>query len=231
MGISDIEKQLFPDKLQMSPCFVIKRFNSILAKYGKEAVFRHNYFKKSREMWIAAAFCLGEKRMSGKDYWIAPEYIDATPDVHAYIYKQDEKYTKGNKQIDYNIEVTEWIGDLSLNEAIIKKLHNKKYPNFFTLLVYSHQPGGTVVNMEKIFQLVKVEKINIGSIWFLSAIKDVNFNHKLICLFPERNEIGFNINNAIIDNCKREELLLTRRDVGLQLEKLGKIVLKLPDLK
>ncbi|HET9952336.1 MAG TPA: hypothetical protein VFS09_11140, partial [Candidatus Eisenbacteria bacterium] len=87
----------------------LARFNLILAKYGRDRVLRDVRFKKAREMWLTAVFALGLSKADGKEYWIAPEHREQTPDTYVCCISRHPTRTDAQIQEKLSLEITEWV--------------------------------------------------------------------------------------------------------------------------
>jgi hypothetical protein len=86
----------------------MNRFKGALAKYGQQRVLTESRFQKAREIWATAAFLTGLSKLTEKTYWVAPEYINQTPDTYGISARPHPEYERGKMKDVLNIEVSEY---------------------------------------------------------------------------------------------------------------------------
>ena len=137
------EQRLFPPSLAMSPAFAMGRFTAASNKYSQDHVLTNSRFKKAREIRATAAFLLGLSKITGKTYWVMPEYDANTPDTYGISFAPHPKFEDGNIRDMLSVEVTEYEshchGDLLV--FVKRKLSNKYLPNHYILLVHANRPS------------------------------------------------------------------------------------------
>jgi len=127
----------------MSPAFAMGRFTAASNKYSQDHVLTNSRFKKAREIRATAAFLLGLSKITGKTYWVMPEYDANTPDTYGISFAPHPKFEDGNIRDMLSVEVTEYEshchGDLLV--FVKRKLSNKYLPNHYILLVHANRPS------------------------------------------------------------------------------------------
>ena len=161
--------KLLPSGFLFSPSKVMDRFEGLIQKHGLEKALKSNKYQEGREAWIASLFALGLSSRFETDYWIETPEKDP-PDVRLIRYA---KHPLGNSQEKINLEICEWEGHSkfrNLTNLIRSKLAAKKYPSYFTLLVFVHDRRGSFKPME-IHEELKNEKIHLAEIWLPLLLK------------------------------------------------------------
>jgi hypothetical protein len=193
---STFEEQLFPSDTAMSPTFVLGRFSGMLDKYGAEVVRLDGRFKKAREMWTGAVFLLGLGKAMGKEYWLSPEHVDQTPDIHGLSIAAHQTIPDGTILERIAIEVTEWEehAGSGLAETILRKLAAKSYPDHFVLLVLARR-AGQLVDLDAVAERLRQERerLRVGEIWVLGRPEDspMGGRHVLRRVFPQPTHVEF----------------------------------------
>lgn len=132
---------IYPVGLFLSPRFAIHRLEGLVQKHGMKAVLTKSCFKAEREAWITGVFAFALGKMTKQQYWVGIVSEDTSPDTLLINFKE----TDGNtiKEV-MHLEIFEWESHSqgTLVNAIRRKLRDKKYPEYFSLLCYAHRPAG-----------------------------------------------------------------------------------------
>ena len=228
---TNFEEKLFPSAIAMNPAFVIDRFTAAAWKYGQDRVLTDSRFKKAREMRATAAFLLGLAKITGKTYWVMPEYVADTPDTYGISFASHPKYRNGNIREKLCIEVTEYEPDSAegLLPFVNRKLSNKYLPDHYILLVHANRPSEKI-NTDQVFVELSKQKLRLGEIWLLSNIEDDSDDKfVVVCLYSTRAEIFFQLNEEIERNKKQTEMITMSRGKGIVASQRI-LEIKLPDL-
>jgi hypothetical protein len=220
-------KDLYPSDLYMSPHVVIARMNLLIDKYGQSVAFQDSRFKEEREAAITALYLLGYRKITNKDYWIGIRKEDPPDNVAITLRKRESG--KGIAMDVHNFEIFEWEAhsEKSLLEAIKKKLVNKAYPLYYTLLCYVRRPGDAA-NLEDCFRSLQQEKIGVNSIWLVSSIQNGDADHTIAQLYPGRAQKIFKLAEELEKIKDQKPFLTANRGVGEGFEPLGDFYLPLP---
>lgn len=227
----NFEERLYPPDLGMSPAFAIGRFNSAIRKYDQDVVLTNSKFKKAREVWTTAAFLLGLSKITGKTYWVMPEYVALTPDTYAISFVTHPQYEGGKICEIISIEVSQYeehaLDDLLT--TIQRKLSNKHFPDHYILLMLVNR-ANEKINLDDVFSRLSKEKIRAGEIWLLGKLEQYpDDKYVVACLFPQRAGHSFSLNEELVKNTNQTEMVTMSRGKGEEaLEQIG--ILKLPEL-
>lgn len=218
---------LYPERIYLSPNYAIERLYRLYEKYGIKTVFYDSKFQPEREAWITAVFALGYSRITSFDYWLRINPHDDTPDTFMVRFVPDEK---GNRLDLFSIEIFEWERNspYGLIEAIEKKLENKAYPAYFTLLCYAHNRQGEKLELEKIYQYFQVKPPKIGTLWVLTETDSKEMPSVLTQLFPGRSQDSFSIENEMVQHSNRVELVDVSRGMSKATIPRGEFTIPLP---
>jgi hypothetical protein len=195
----NFEEKLFPPNLAMSPAFAIGRFTSAAIKYGQVCVLTDSRFKKAREIRATAAFLIGLSKITGKTYWVMPEYVADTPDTYGISFAAHTKYEEGNIREMLSVEVTEYEthSDEDLLGSVRRKLSNKYLPDHYILLVHANRVSERI-NTEQVFIELSTQKFKLGEIWLLSNIEDgMDDTCVVVCLYSTRAGGVFQLNEEL----------------------------------
>jgi hypothetical protein len=227
---NNFEEKLFPPNLAMSPAFAIGRFTAAARKYGPDLVLTDPRFKKAREIRATAAFLLGLAKITGKTYWVIPEYIADTPDTYGISFAAHPKYEDGNIRDLLSVEVTEYEthSDEDMVAFVNRKLANKYLPDHYILLVHVNR-ANEKTNIEQVFVELSKERLRLGEVWLLGNINDVTDDKfVVVCLYSTRAGVFFQLNEEIEKNKGQIEMITMSRGMGNQsFERILEI--KLPD--
>jgi hypothetical protein len=226
------EQRLFPPDLAMSPAFAIGRFTAAGRKYGQDRVLTHSRFKKAREIRTTAAFLLGLSKITGKTYWVMPEYEADTPDTYGISFAPHPKYEDGNIRDLLNVEVTEYEthSDEDLIAFVKRKLSNKYLPDHYILLVHVNR-ASEKINTDQVFVELAKQNLRLGEIWLLGNIEDGSEDKfVVVCLYSTRAGIFFQLNEEIEKSQGQTEMITMSRGKGKDpAERMLEI--KLPELE
>lgn len=222
------KEQLYPKDFYMSPNFVIHRLQRLFEKHGLKRLLVGNKFRSEREGWITAVFLLGLMGIQDKEYWVGLNSDGSTPDTYGVTFR---KLNNGQSRDILNIEIFEWEkhSNLSIEEAILKKLSNKCYPQYFILLCYIHSRPGEKVEFEKIFRKFEGKKINIGEIWALANMSDYLALHVVTKIYPNRCQITFSYLDEMKKHNDQKEMIKVSKGLGTDFTDLGTKHLPLPE--
>ena len=228
----NFEEKLFPPNLAMSPAFAIGRFTAAAGKYGQELVLTDSRFKKAREIRATAAFLLGLSKITGKTYWVMPEYVADTPDTYGISFAAHPKYEDGNIRERLSVEVTEYEthSDEHLLAFVRRKLANKYLPDNYILLVHANRLRERI-NTDQVFIELTAQTFRIGEIWLVSNIEDgTDDNFVAVCLYSTRAGVFFQLNEELEKNKGQTEMITTSRGRGKDASQ-RMLEIKLPELE
>jgi hypothetical protein len=176
-------KSIYPSDIFLSPNLAITRMNQLVRKYGKSSAEKDGRFKEEREAAITALFLLGYRLLLGRDFWIAICQND--PPDNIAVSPQRRANGRGMENQIINIEIFEWEGHSAktLSQAIREKLKDKNYPKDYLLLCQGRRPGERA-NVEEYYQELQREKPSVSEVWLVSSIKDDQFDHVIVRLYP-----------------------------------------------
>ena len=227
----NFEEKLFPPNLAMSPAFAIGKFTAAARKYGQELVLTDSRFKKAREIRATAAFLLGLSKITGKTYWVMPEYVADTPDTYGISFAAHPEYKEGNIREMLSVEVTEYEthSDEDLLAFVRRKLSNKYLPDHYILLVHANRPSERI-NTDQVFIELSTQKFKLGGIWLLSNIEHgTDDNFVVVCLYSTRAAGFFQLNEELEKNKGQTEMITMSR--GMRKEVSQRVLkIKLPEL-
>lgn len=229
---NNFEEKLFPPGLAMSPTFAIGRFTAAADKYGQDNVLTDSRFKKAREIRATAAFLLGLSKITGKTYWVMPEYVAATPDTYGISFAAHAKYEDGNIREMVSVEVTEHENhsDENLLAFVKRKLSNKYLPGHFILLVHVNR-AGEKINTDEVFAELSKEELRVGEVWLLGNIADgTDDKFVVVCLFSTRAGVFFHVNEEMEKNKGQTEMITMSRGMGKNAPQ-RMLEIKLPELE
>jgi hypothetical protein len=207
------EEKLFPPGLAMSPSFAILRFTAAARKYGQQRVLTNSRFKKAREIRATAAFLLGLSKITGRTYWVMPEYVADTPDTYGISFAAHPKYEDGKIRDMVSVEVTEYEthSDEDLLAFVRRKLSDKYLPEHYILLVHANRLSERI-NTDQVFIDLSTLKFKLGEIWLLSNIEDgTDDNFVVVCLYPTRAGGFFQLNEELEKNKGQREMITMAR--------------------
>jgi hypothetical protein len=213
---NNFEEKLFPPNLAMSPAFAIGRFTAAARKYGEERVLTNSRFKKAREIRTTAAFLLGLSKITGRTYWVMPEYVADTPDTYGISFTVHPRYEYGNIRDMISVEVTEYEthSEEDLLAFVRRKLSDKYLPQHFILLVHVNRLGETI-STERAFLELSKEQLRLGEVWLLGNIEDLTDDKfVVVCLYSTRAGVFFQLNEELERNKEQTEMITMSRGVG-----------------
>lgn len=217
---------LYPQDTCMSPSFVIDRLKSLVAKHGPEAVLTKVAFKAEREAWIAAVFFLGIMSIENKEYWIAINSEDTTPDIFGISF---ESIPQGiNRQV-YNIEVFVW-GPHSKNtlvEAIKAKL-DKGYPEHYILLCYIHGHAGEKVLFKDLQEQVAALNPKVVQIYLVGSQEYSVHDYKIMMIHGGAMIINFTLDEQYQLKHTQKDIIKYWRGKGKEFIPMGTMEIPLP---
>ena len=228
---NNFEEKLFPPNLAMSPAFAIGRFTAAARKYGQERVLTNSRFKKAREIRTTAAFLFGLSKITGRTYWVMPEYVADTPDTYAISFTAHSRYEDGNIRDMISVEVTEYEthSDEDLLAFVKRKLSDKYLPQHFILLVHVNRLGETI-NTEHAFLELSKEQLRLGEVWLLGNVEDrTDDKFVVVCLYPTRAGVFLQLNEELEKNKEQTEMITMSR--GIKKDAFHRLLeIKLPEL-
>lgn len=213
---NNFEEKLFPPNLAMSPAFAIGRFTAAVRKYGQDFVLTDARFKKAREIRATAVFLLGLAKITGKTYWVMPEYIADTPDTYGISFAAHPKYEDGNIRDLLSVEVTEYEthSDEDILAFVKRKLSNKYLPDHYILLVHMNR-ASEKINTEQVFFELSKERLRLGEVWLLGNVEDgTDDKFVVVCLYSTRAGVFFQLNEEIEKNKGQTEMITMSRGMG-----------------
>ena len=225
------EERLYPPDLGMSPSFAIGRFKLAIRKYGQNIVLTNYKFKKAREIWTTAAFLLGLSKITGKTYWVVPEYQASTPDSYAISFVAHPQCEDGTIREIICIEVSQYEEHSreDLLAAIRRKMSNKHLPDYYILLVQVSR-SNEKINLDDVFSELSNKQRRVGEIWLLGTLQDdPDDKYVVACLFPKRSGEFFSLNEELELNGNQTDIITMSRGKGESASQ-QKLVIKLPDL-
>ena len=236
MTEEDFNKKLFRPEmgLYFTPAFVLDTFEYYINSFGLDSVLKHRNTKKLKEMWAGATFLLGYQKMTSTEQYIAPCF-DTTPDVVYGMYIESSKIKDSHDFALLNIEITEWESRTSqdLLTRIQDKLKDKLYPNDYVLLLHITRIGDLNVNMDKIYDDLKICKLNLQGIWILvgNSRPDVEDNYTCFCVYPSKGKIDFSLSEyKKIDSKRFPQMVQTHIKRRVTDMKIESIKMELPKL-
>jgi hypothetical protein len=131
---NDFVHKLFPPDIAMSPSFAIGRFTAAARKYGHNRVLTESKFQKAREIRTTAVFLLGLSKITGKTYWVKPEYEDNTPDTYGISFSPHPKYHDGNVREILSIEVKEY--EIHSDEDLLSFIKEDFQTNICPIIIF-----------------------------------------------------------------------------------------------
>jgi hypothetical protein len=225
------EQRLFPPGIAMSPAFAIGRFTASAIKYGRDLILTDSRFKKAREIRATAAFFLGLSKITGKTYWIMPEYVADTPDTYGISFATHPKYEDGSIRDMISVEVTEYENhsDEDLLAFVKRKLSDKYLPKHYILLVHVNRPSEKI-NTDQVFIELSKENLRLGEVWLLGNIEDgTDDKFVVVCLYLTRAGEFFQLNEEIEKTKAQTEMITMSR--GMRKDASQRVLeIKLPDL-
>lgn len=218
---------LYPKNFYMSPLFVTERWKRIVEKYGIARSLKDIKFQAEREAWFTAIFLLGIMEIDDKEYWVGVNDEDSTPDTFGVTFPRTGR---GMSRNIMNIEIFEWESHSrsTLIEAVLKKLENKSYPNYFILLCYIHSRPMERLEAEKLFQDFKDLKPKIGQIWVICNIFNNEREHYLFQLYPNKSHVLFDYQETLKKHASQVDMLKVSRGISTEIKDLGTHFLPLP---
>lgn len=214
----------------MSPAFAIQRFTGAGAKYGENLVLTDHRFKKAREVRATAAFLLGLSRITGKTYWVMPEYESSTPDTYGVSFSPHATMN-GNVRELLSVEVTEYEAhsEKGIVAFIKRKLSNKYLPDHYILLVHANKTEK--INVGDVIGELAKERFKVGEVWLLSHIQDEsNDKFAVVCLYPTRAQALLRLEDELAKNTAQPDMLRASRSSGKTFSE-GTLVVRLPELE
>lgn len=197
----------------MSPSFTIGRFTAAARKYGPHRILAESKFQKAREIRTTAAFLLGLSKITGKSYWVQPEYEENTPDTYGISFSPHPKYQDGNVREILSIEVKEYEihSDEDLLSFIRGKLSNKYLPEHYILLVHINK-AHEQINTKEVFTELSKENLRLGEVWLLGNIEDgSDDNFVLVSLYLTQAGTFFHLKEEIEKNSTQTEFIRASR--------------------
>jgi hypothetical protein len=225
------EQQLYPAEIGMSPQFAMNRFKGVIAKYGQRKVMSESRFQKAREIWATAAFLTGLSKLTGKTYWVAPEYDSETPDTHGISFQMHPTYhtSKIRELLEIEVSTYEQHASGNLVETIKRKLDGKAYPPHYVLLMYVIRPGEKV-NLEKVFQELSAEAFSVGEIFLVGSMSSgPKYIYKTVSLFGTKASVDFCLDDELAKTPAQAEMINWSRGLGDDRLIEDHYLLKLPD--
>jgi hypothetical protein len=213
---NDFEQKVFPQDIAVRPSFAIGRFTAAARKYGHHRVLTESKFKKAREVRTTAAFLLGLSKITGKTYWVKPEYEENTPDTYGISFSPHPKYQDGNVREILNIELKEYEvhSEEDLLSFIRGKLSNKYLPDHYILLVHANR-AHEQINTEEVFTELSKVKLRLGEVWLLGNIEDGSDDKfVLVSLYRTRAGTFFHLEEEIARNSSQTEFITASRGKG-----------------
>ena len=213
---ANFEQKLFPPDIAMSLSFAIGRFTAAARIYGEHRVLTESKFQKAREIRVTSAFLLGLSTITGKTYWVQPEYKENTPDIYGISFSRHPKYQDGNVRDILSIELKEYESHSKedLLSFIKGKLSNKHLPAHYILLVHGNRPD-ELVNTEEVFTELSKEELRLGDVWLLANIKDDSGDKfVVVSLYRTRSGNFFHLEEEIKKNSKCTPFIRASRGKG-----------------
>ena len=209
--------------LWMSPGVAIRRFETVIAKYGLNRATRGR-LKQEREAWIAAVWALGLRQLNGREYWVELETREPTPDAKVHFIDQGAGY---NKVLTHNVEIVEWDEHRADIAKLIQQKCQKAYPPYFSLVVLAR--NGDNIEIERLLERIATLSVPFSEMWIVgrrSASSYVSF-----MIYPGTKLIEFDLLEGLRGAARQVDFLhRQKRGRGTEFEDLGLTYLPLPQL-
>lgn len=217
---------LYPQDTCMSPSFVIDRLQGLITKHGPEAVMTRAVFKAEREAWVGAVFFLGIMSVENKEYWIAINSEDTTPDVFGIAF---EPIPKGINREVYHIEIFVWgpHSKNSLIEAIKAKL-DKGYPEYFILLCYIYGHAGEKANLKDLHQQIAALNPKVVQVYLVGSQQHPIHDYKIMMIHGGAMNINFTLSEQYRLKHGQKEIIKYWRGKGTEFIPMGTMEIPLP---
>jgi len=209
--------------LLMSPNFVVRRFRSIVRKYGSAEAMKGR-LKQEREACIAAIWAYGIQNITGIDeYWIEVVTDDQTPDCKVVFLDTSAGY---NHRKMMNLEIVEWELHRENMLEIIEQKCGKAYPSYFFLVVFVRNDKETLV--EDILQRIRNLAVPFAEIWILGRLPISIGSYRLFMAHPEPAKVvDFDLFDGYRKNLNQIDFLQPEGR-GKDLERTDRGLLYLP---
>lgn len=158
-----------PENTYISPHFLFQWWDGVIRHNGSEAAVygTGEEYKKARELWIAAMFATGKRKLTGKEHWVRAVQ-DIAPDAIVAYLERDEL---GFGNMMYSLEITTY-GKYSNNiEEVLQSKLDKVYAPYTRIVCYiTDRLAGEIVEPSKISEYVSNNNPYGYEVWLLSSV-------------------------------------------------------------
>lgn len=215
------KSNIYADNDCFSIPFVLEWTKEILKQNGLRSILADNKFKLDKEAWITAVFLLGLSKTTNKEYWVAGNLEDSTPDTYGISFTE---LKKGLGREVINLEVFEWENhsQSSLIEHINAKIKNKLYPDYYCLLCYAHSREKENIDTEALYKYFHKNKYSFSELWLLCGIGKNQNEYVITRLYPNRLQDKFYLDQETEKHIKQLEVIkVTGRGIDKKFKPLG----------